>query len=126
MELPKNAFAKDLLTKLNDGIETEFEFEFPDDIDKRFEEAITDSIKFRDLPLDDYMIISSNRLYSNKIMKDFLKITAISRKDKTKYNVITTERFAEEFDETKHKYFRNLGIKTSKKTGNEYFDFILV
>ena len=110
-----------------DGIRPVCE-EFPEDLDKRFEEATSfeKSIGFSELPLDDYVILESDVLYSSKIDKEFVKLKVKARKDGEVYDLIPTQRFFDEFNRCVHKYFRFLGAKKSKKTGNMYFDFVLI
>lgn len=100
--------------------------EFPDDLDSRFKDFVLDEVMpYRELPLGDYKIISE-RSFKTKDSRDCMVLTLFS-KDKKNYTVYTPDRLRQHLSEkpNTYNYLRNLGLKTSKYTENEYFDYQL-
>ena len=100
---------------------------FPDNLDSMFEQYLPEStLPFRELPLGDYHIMSE-RTFTTKDKRDCLVLTLVSRNDQTKFTVYAPDRLRDVLlpQPNVFTYLRNLGLKTSKSTGNQYFDFQL-
>lgn len=99
---------------------------FPNDLESKFEQYFSENtIPFRDLPIDDYKIVSE-RTFKTKDKRDCMVLTLVSREAKT-FSVYAPDRLRNELfvNPNKFEYLRNLGSKLSNSTGNQYFDFRL-
>ena len=108
----------------NKIIETQQPMLFPDNLDSKLEDY-TETIPFRDLPIDDYKI-TSKRVFKTKDKRDCLALTLISR-NQTKFIVYAPDLIRDQLKANPNtfNYLRNLGLKQSKLTDNHYFDFRL-
>ena len=98
---------------------------FPDNLDSKFNEYTPETAQpYRELPTGDYKI-ESQRSFKTKDKRDCTVLTLISKQFK-EFIVYTPERLRKELTVKQFSYLRNLGLKTSKMTGNQYFDFQLV
>ena len=99
---------------------------FPDNLNELFEAYISNNaIPFRDLPLGDYKILSE-RLFKTQDSRDCMILTLINRNQET-FTTFTPERLREELlmKPNTFNYLRKIGLKSSKTTNNQYFDFRL-
>ena len=111
---------------LNTNHFTQLPILFPDNLDSKFEEYIpTNAIPFRDLPTGDYKI-TSDRKFKTKDSRDCMILSLIS-KDQTSYSVFAPDRLRDELvsKPDTFNYLRNLGLKPSKTSENQYFDYRL-
>ena len=111
---------------LNDLIKTEQPVLFPDNLDAKFDEYLPDNtIPFRELPLNDYKILSE-RTFKTKDSRDCMILSLIDRNN-TQFSTFAPDRIREELltKPNTFQYLRNLGLKNSQTSSNQYFDFRL-
>ena len=99
---------------------------FPDNLDVKFDQYLSENtIPFRELPIDDYKILSE-RTFKTKDSRDCMTLSLVNR-DNTQFSVFAPDRIREELlnKPNTFEYIRNLGLKDSKTTENQYFDFRL-
>ena len=99
---------------------------FPDNLNEQFESYVqSNAIPFRDLPIDDYKIITE-RVFKTKDSRDCMILTIINKHQET-FVTFAPDRLREELltKPDTFNYLRNLGLKQSKTTDNQYFDFRL-
>ena len=99
---------------------------FPDNIDNLFEQYIPEyTLPYRELPLGDYKIVSE-REFKTKDNRKCMVLT-LQSKNQTMITVYVPERLQIQISmkPNTYKYLRNLGLKTSETTGNQYFNFQL-
>ena len=99
---------------------------FPDNLNEQFEVYVSNNaIPFRDLPLGDYKIITE-QLFKTQDSRDCMILTLINQNQET-FIAFVPDRLREELlrKPNTFNYLRNLGLKASKTTDNQYFDFRL-
>ena len=102
---------------------------FPDNLEALFEESPYNSdptMPFRELPLGDYRI-DSTKTFKTKDKRDCTILSLTSRQQQ-QFNVFAPDRLREQmlkYPDNAFTYLRNLGLKTSQSTQNQYFDYRL-
>ena len=82
------------------------------------------AIPFRDLPIGDYLILTKF-LTKTQDNRDCM-ILKLSNKDNQQFDVFAPDRLRTDLTiNSSYNFIRNLGLKTSKTSGNQYFDYRL-
>ena len=95
--------------------------QFHDNLDEAFK---SDIMPYRELPLGDYKILQQTLTPTSEDDRECLILKLIN-KNQEEFTTFAPERIKTDLTRLSYNYLRHLGLKQSKSTGNDYFDYKL-